>query len=91
MQLDTALLLYYAMIIIFCDLTVTLSAYSPLSGQANLQKLDDIKNGIGIKGQKVCKQFWDQRSMKANKKLKCYQRMKINPKVLSILILTALG
>ena len=47
-----------------------------------------LKNGIGLKGQKVHKQVKDQRSMKANKKLKCYQIM---PKAFAISFLTALG
>ena len=32
----------------------------------------------------------DERNMETNKKLKCYQRMKINPKAFAIPFLTAL-
>ena len=34
-------------------------------------KIFSLKNGIGIGGQKVCKQVEDQRSMEANKSFKC--------------------
>ena len=58
-----------------------------------LQKLDDNKkfsiiiNGIGIECQKLPKQVRDERDMEANKRLKCYSRLKINPKAFAILIL----
>ena len=44
-----------------------------------------LKNVIVFECQKVCKQVRDERSMEANKNLKCYYRMKIkfNPKALA--------
>ena len=42
MQLATELLLH-VLTLILCALTVTLSVYSPFSGQQKLQQLDDIK------------------------------------------------
>ena len=39
---------------------------------------------------KVQKQVGDERNIVANKRLKCYQRMKINPKAFAIPNLTAL-
>ena len=39
---------------------------------------------------KIQKQVRDEKNIEANKRLKCYQRMKINPKAFAIPILTAL-
>ena len=44
----------------------------------------------GSKVKKVHKQVRDQRSMEVNKRLKYYQKMKINPKAFAIPILTAI-
>ena len=40
---------------------------------------------------KVQKQVRDERNMEATKRLKCYQRMKINPKEFAIPILTVVN
>ena len=37
----------------------------------------------------MSKKYTDQRNMEANKRIKCYKRMKINPKAFAIPILTA--
>ena len=52
--------------------------------------LKNIKMEQGSKIRKAHKQVRDQRNMEANKSLKCYQIMKINPNALAIPILTTL-
>ena len=47
-----------------------------------------MEQGLNVK--KVQKQVTDERNIEANKWLKCYQTMKINPKAFAIPILTAL-
>ena len=45
----------------------------------------------GSSGKKVPKQVRDERNIEANKRLKCYQRIKINPKTFPIPILTVVN
>ena len=49
----------------------------------------DFKNGIVFNVKKVCKEVRDERNVEANERLKCYYRMKINPKALTFPILNA--
>ena len=56
-----------------------------------IKKFLILKNGIGIKYQKVSKQVRDWRNMEANNRLKCYQRMKIIPKAFVIPILSLIN
>ena len=44
----------------------------------------------GSNAKKVQKQVRDERKMEANKRLRCYQRMEINPKAFATPILIAL-
>ena len=44
----------------------------------------------GLNGKKVCKQVRDERNMETNKRLKYFWKIKINPKVFAIPVLTAL-
>ena len=47
-----------------------------------------MEQGSNVK--KVRKQVRDERNMEANKRLKCYQRIKINPEAFAIPILTVM-
>ena len=50
-----------------------------------------LKNGIGIESQKVHNKLEIKEIMLANKRIKCYKRMKINPKAFVIPILTVIN